>query len=502
MIFFPSTKNKHWWLDAATLSTIVDDALKSLNASESWTKYLSATLMDFDGVKIWIFDYKCPWDPTKNVSEWKRVENYLDLAQLRAVLEESERKEVFRYVGDRDLLKVGDVVTYYDEEGWGQKAPNGILLRVKEFAPRIGHNAPYYWPIKRKGMDSEELVWSVSRGEVTYVREDTGTEVTDASEYNISLATPVCGGDPVAVLAERKEHAKKNPGEHSRVLGPVVDPKFYPGDQVWWMDPNQGQETLKMIGDAFPLNGAEACYNFDEQGQKGYAKIEEKDLRLDSRGNHYRWATGGVTHFTTIEEEFKFWCAVGVISSVRNPDNGYYSWTLDEVYEQQNTGRWLIAQGAMIQTGEKRANLDVLEIPSNLPHVWEWLKEKQRVAVAEEMSRPVEGKAVVRGTGLFPEGGRILITRPIRDERTGECFRTEVTEEIYICTSVQPEGSRVGPGGRVIRIHCTDKVIEYRSHRASIEVSRIRAHFAALENARVIASMKRFGINNPEKKTD
>jgi hypothetical protein len=255
---------------------------------------------------------------------------------------------------------------------------------------------------------------------------------------------------------------------------------------------------LKVIGDAFPQNGAEACYNFDEQGQKGYAKIEEKDLRLDSRGNHYRWANGGVTLFTSIEEEFKFWRTVGVIGSVRNPDNGYYSWTLDEVYEQQNAGRWLIAQGAMIQLSEKRANLDVLEIPSNLPHVWEWLKEKQRVAVAEEMSRPVEGKAVVRGTGLFPEGGRILITRPIRDERTGGFFKTEVTEEIYICTTVQPEGTL----GRLIRIHCTDKVIEYLSHRAEIEVSRIRAHFAALENARVIASMKRFGINNPEKKTD
>jgi hypothetical protein len=81
------------------------------------------------------------------------------------------------------------------------------------------------------------------------------------------------------------------------------------------------------------------CYDMEEIDEHGmYARhgsrtVEPEQLTLVSRGNVWREAHGEPLVFRSLGEEASFASGMNRTTSVRNPANGLYKWTLEEVLQ-------------------------------------------------------------------------------------------------------------------------------------------------------------------------
>lgn len=74
----------------------------------------------------------------------------------------------------------------------------------------------------------------------------------------------------------------------------------------------------------------------------------DDELELIERGNVWKYYHNKPVDFTTLEEEARFFSLLGHTSEVRNPDNGLYSWTLEEALKAIRDG---IAHGISVYGG-------------------------------------------------------------------------------------------------------------------------------------------------------
>lgn len=84
------------------------------------------------------------------------------------------------------------------------------------------------------------------------------------------------------------------------------------------------------------------CYEMSELNEEGRpigsTTVEPNDLTLIERGNVWKFYHNEPLSFKSLDEEASFAKGIGKSTEVRNPKDGFYSWTLEEVLEAIRVG--------------------------------------------------------------------------------------------------------------------------------------------------------------------
>lgn len=128
-------------------------------------------------------------------------------------------------------------------------------------------------------------------------------------------------------------------------LGDLPETKFWEHDKVRVRFPQDGSEHEMTIGridyhdihkcrddgSSYPFYGV----NYSEGCS---TRAEESWIELVERGNVWKYYNSQSLSFADLKEEANFFQLVGQTEEMRNPTNGYYSWTKDEVLEAIKNG--------------------------------------------------------------------------------------------------------------------------------------------------------------------
>lgn len=124
-----------------------------------------------------------------------------------------------------------------------------------------------------------------------------------------------------------------DPGEP---IEPLPETPFWEGDRVRTRDT---KELLTVVGIRYTsLNGKRddgspwPCYTVSENFGAGWSQYAtESDLELVERGRIWNLWHDIPNEFADLQDEANFAALVGKVHEVRNPANGLYKWTKDEV---------------------------------------------------------------------------------------------------------------------------------------------------------------------------
>lgn len=162
----------------------------------------------------------------------------------------------------------------------------------------------------------------------------------------------VPGGYSVSMVDNNEEHRRdaemrdKNGVLHTEQirLGDLPKTPFWEGDKVRVRFPNaewgMQEMTIARI-DYYHMH--DRCndgspYPFYDVDFKdgGSTAAEESWVELIERGNVWKYYNNQPLVFADLKEEADFFALVGQTEEVRNPANGLYSWTKEEVLEAKN----------------------------------------------------------------------------------------------------------------------------------------------------------------------
>lgn len=128
-------------------------------------------------------------------------------------------------------------------------------------------------------------------------------------------------------------------------LGDLPETKFWEQDKVRVCFPHDGSEHEMIIGriDYYSMhkhrNDGSPWPFYDVMFVGGgQTKAEEPWIELIKRGNVWKYYNNQSLAFTDLREEASFFELIGQTEEMRNPANGYYSWTKDEVLEAIRNG--------------------------------------------------------------------------------------------------------------------------------------------------------------------
>lgn len=138
-------------------------------------------------------------------------------------------------------------------------------------------------------------------------------------------------------------------------LGDLPETKFWEQDKVRVRFPYKRDEQVVTIdhidyhhmhkrrGDGSPWPFYDVRY-----AEGGTTSVEESWVELIERGNVWKYHNNQPLSFADLEEEANFFQLVGQTEEMRNPANGCYSWTKDEVLEAIENG---IVHGFSVSSG-------------------------------------------------------------------------------------------------------------------------------------------------------
>lgn len=165
----------------------------------------------------------------------------------------------------------------------------------------------------------------------------------------------VIPGDYSIEMVDKEEEKRRDAtlrDEHGIIrtpqvrLGDLPETKFWEQDKVRVRFPYdhtvhdmtvcqidyESMHSHRNDGSPWPFYGV----NFREGGQ---TNAEEAWIELIERGNVWKYYNNQSLSFADIKEEAMFFKSVGNAEEVRNPANGLYSWSLEEVLEAVKTGQ-------------------------------------------------------------------------------------------------------------------------------------------------------------------
>ena len=128
-------------------------------------------------------------------------------------------------------------------------------------------------------------------------------------------------------------------------LGDLPETKFWERDKVRVRFPNKREEQVMTIDridyhhmhkrrdDGSPWPFYDVRY-----AEGGTTSVEESWVELIERGNVWKYHNNQSLSFADLKEEASFFQLVGQTEEMRNPVNGYYSWTEEEVLDAIKNG--------------------------------------------------------------------------------------------------------------------------------------------------------------------
>jgi hypothetical protein len=128
-------------------------------------------------------------------------------------------------------------------------------------------------------------------------------------------------------------------------LGDLPETKFWEQDKVRVRFPHDGNEHEMVISciDYYHMlkrreDGSPWPFYDVRYAEGGTTSVEESWVELIERGNVWKYHNNQPLSFADLKEEGSFFQLVGQTEEMRNPANGYYSWTKDEVLEAIRNG--------------------------------------------------------------------------------------------------------------------------------------------------------------------
>lgn len=250
-----------------------------------------------------------------------------------------------------EVLKPGDVVVITipaESRDWGHNpCPDGTRATVLGFSEitwgRVNNCC------LRPGVYKNHS-WTRIR------RENDGVEYT---EYTGRLALP-----DQNEYERRVElwQAERKPGGHdrsNRFLRELPETPLWEGDVIRYINPEKvpqmGDGAVQFVvrridyhqlGTKTTRGTPYPCYEISSSLRAGwYTSVAAEDVELVRRGKVWQFHNGQKPHFESVREEAEFFHLLGHYNEVRNPANGIYRWTREEILTAIADG---IAHGMMM----------------------------------------------------------------------------------------------------------------------------------------------------------
>jgi hypothetical protein len=235
-----------------------------------------------------------------------------------------------------NLILIGDIVTLSidpESRAWGcNPYPDGTVATV------IGFGESTWGRVGNCGLKPGT---HLCRSAVKCRLEDGRVET--ASSVNVELQDS-------EEYARRKAGYKYDPDKDRNAdwLRDLPETAFWEGDVVRFKNPckdvrfGEVHPTKRVIQRVNYHHMTQTCndgspypfYDVSDSLNGGWhCSAKEQDLELVERGNVWKHFYGEPLTFADLKEEANFFTSLGHTTEVRNPANGLYKWTLEEVLQ-------------------------------------------------------------------------------------------------------------------------------------------------------------------------
>ncbi len=232
------------------------------------------------------------------------------------------------------IFEPGDQVTIKiskEEREWGyNKYPDGTVATVVGFTESIYGRVHNYG---RKPGVYENTSWlKIDVDGVEYTETSSRLTLTDLEEYEQRKA---------------RERAKLKQDRVYPVtegfLRDLPELPFWEWDIVRLKDGRYEEYSLKVNSVNYDYLGRKTENGSDWPiyhvgGDGWYTAVKEDEIEMVRRGQVWKYYHNEPIQFANLEQEAKLHNALGLVHDVRNPANGKFSWTKDEVLQAIKDG--------------------------------------------------------------------------------------------------------------------------------------------------------------------
>lgn len=230
--------------------------------------------------------------------------------------------------GDRVIMKMDKESRSYRGDEYPPDGTLGTFLgckRVTRYRGRVGNDAHFYEP----GIYECDGV--------AIIKWDNGSDKVDGWSHEMLDKVEYKRRFEAWHAIENKPH---DFGEHVVRVGDLPETRFWEGDIVALTDAT-GHTLNRLRVDSIEFHWGRNENGFaygvswvDENNvyaKRGSTNCRSSDLKLIERGNVWKEEHGGTLVFADLLQEANYAQWRGRTEGVRNPANGLYKWTKDEV---------------------------------------------------------------------------------------------------------------------------------------------------------------------------
>lgn len=236
-----------------------------------------------------------------------------------------------------ELLKIGDEVVFKvdpERRAWTSTydmVPDGTKGIVCGFGDAVMYEPRVPFLVRQPGVYHSRGAVSVWLNDGRIVPGDWCITMTDQAEQQRRDAAL---RDDDGILREKQVR-----------LGDLPETKFWEQDKVRVRFPFDGRvEDMTVVRISYRdmyntrADGSPWPFYDVRYAEGGQTSAEESWIELVERGNVWKHFHGQALVFADLKEEASFYQLIGQTEEVRNPKNGYYSWTEDEVLAAIKSG--------------------------------------------------------------------------------------------------------------------------------------------------------------------